>query len=134
MPINVILDSNFLLAPIDLHIDVFSKIEELLLGKVKFIVISPVYKELIKLANRRDKIGKKASLALRLLERCEIFDVNSKHGESVDDLIIKVSKELRAIVATKDYRLKKRLREHGVPVIFLKNTEIVCEPMIPEYF
>ncbi|MEM3521857.1 MAG: hypothetical protein QXD78_02280, partial [Candidatus Bathyarchaeia archaeon] len=89
MPINVILDSNFLLASIDLHVDVLSKVEELLLGKVKFIVISPVYKELLKLASRRNKIGKKANLALKLLEKCEIFNVNSIHEESVDDLIIK---------------------------------------------
>ncbi|MEM3506317.1 MAG: 30S processome protein Utp24 [Candidatus Bathyarchaeia archaeon] len=134
MPINVILDSNFLLASIDLHVDVLSKVEELLLGKVKFIVISPVYKELLKLASRRNKIGKKANLALKLLEKCEIFNVNSIHEESVDDLIIKASKDLKAIVATKDYKLKKRLRELGVPVIFLKNSKVICDPMIPEYF
>jgi len=134
MPINVIMDSNFLLAPIDLHVDIFSEIEELLLKKVRFIVISPVYKELVKLANRKDKIGKKAILALKLLERCEIFEIKPKHGESVDDLIIRASKELKAIVATKDYELKKRLRKQGIPVIFLKNNKVFCEPMIPEYF
>ncbi|MEM2896945.1 MAG: 30S processome protein Utp24 [Candidatus Bathyarchaeia archaeon] len=134
MPINVILDSNFLLAPIELHTDIFSKIEGLLLGKVRFIVISPAYKEIVKLANRKDKVGKKASSALKLLERCEILEVRPRHGESVDDLIVKASKELKAIVATKDYRLKKRLRRCGVPVIFLKDSEVLCEPMTPEYF
>jgi rRNA-processing protein FCF1 len=106
--------------PYELRIDIFERIEKLLLGRVKFIMISPVYDELKRLSRKHSKVGRQALFALKLAKRCQTMNVRLNESESVDDSLIRVSKEIKAIVATTDLKLKKRLRDMGVPVIYLR--------------
>lgn len=43
-----------------------------------------------------------------------------KPGESVDDALLRYALENNAIVATSDRELRRKLREHGVPEIYLR--------------
>ncbi len=121
LPYRVMLDSNFLLLLFVLRLDIFTEIENLLQGKVQFIVITPVRKELERLSQRNSELGRKAASALKLTERCVEIDVRLSRSETVDDALIRFAQEDRIIVATSDMALKKKLRDINVPVIYVRD-------------
>ena len=116
-PVRVLLDSNFLFLPVQFHIDIFEAIPDLLCRRVEFVLPSPVYEE-VKRAARRYKGPER--LAAALADRCRVVEVERLPGESVDDLIVRLAREWRCVVATNAARLRRRLREVGVPVIYLR--------------
>jgi len=116
-PIPVILDSNFLFLPIQFGIDIFEAIPDLLCRRVRFVLPSPIYEEIERVAERMRGPEK---LALELAGKCEVIQVERLPGESVDDLIARLAVEWGCPVATNDARLRKRLRALGVPVIYLR--------------
>lgn len=122
MSLKVLLDSNFFILPVSHKIDIFREIENLLCINVIFVTIQPVINELKRLSKKPTKLGKKASLALKFISKCNILDLDSKKFSkgNVDDLILEFSKNGKIIVATTDINLKKRLREIGTPVIYLR--------------
>ncbi len=61
-----------------------------------------------------------ASLALKLAEKCRIIHVKKVFNETHDDVIVRVTSKWKCPVATNDRELRKRLRNLGVPVIFLR--------------
>jgi len=85
------------------------------------ILISPTYKELLKMAEKGSpKMRQHVSLALKLTERCQVVDVKKKVNETHDDVIVRVASEWKCPVATNDRVLRKRLRHINVPVIYLR--------------
>ncbi len=120
LPYRVVLDSNFVFLPLTLRLDIFSEIEELLPGRVKFIVLEPVRKELERLARSNSELGRKASFALRFLDRCEEIMVRLGQSETVDEVIVRLAEGSKVIVATTDMALKKKLRDINVPVIYVR--------------
>ena len=134
MPVKVLLDSNFLMIPLELHIDVFQEIQNLLGKKVEFILIKPVYDELQTLSMGSSKVGRQAAYALKLAQRCRTMNVEAKARESTDYVIARVAKEKGAIVATLDLELRKRLRNISVPVIYLRErSRLEVDGIEPEY-
>ena len=120
MPVRVILDSNFLMMPIQFHIDVFRELDELLNQKVETVTPSPVYEEIKRIACGKSKLAKEAKLALKIAEKSEVFEVKLGPGESTDDLIVRLASEWGCLVATNDRELRRRLRDLTVPVIYLR--------------
>ena len=116
----VILDSNFLMMPIQFHIDVFRELDELLNQKVETVIPFPVYEEIKRIACGKSKLAKEAKLALKIAEKSEVLEVKLGPGESTDDLIVRLASELRCLVATNDRELRMRLRSLTVPVIYLR--------------
>lgn len=118
----VILDSNFLFVPIQFKVEIPDGIEALLNRRARLLLPRPVYDEIEKVATHGTaEEQKQAKLALELGELwCEIFDVETETGESVDDLIVRLANKLRCLVATNDRDLRKRLRQKDIPVIFLR--------------
>lgn len=117
----VILDSNFLLLPLNLKIDIFTEVEKLLATKVEFILVPEVLGEVEKLAgSKKVSISKKAKIALQLANtKCVKMDFKEKHlNVNVDDYIANLAEKYGYIVATADIRLKKKLRDKGIPVIY----------------
>jgi len=134
LPVRVLLDSNFLMIPLELHIDVFEEIQNLLGKRVEFILIKPVYHELRKLSTGSSKVGRQAAYALKLAQRCRTIDVEAKARESTDDAIAKFAKDKGAIVATVDLELRKRLRNINVPVIYVRErSRLEVDGIEPEY-
>jgi uncharacterized protein len=119
--IKIIFDTNFLFVPIKFHIDVVSESENLLDQRIDPLLISPVLDELQRMIARSSvKMAKEAGVALEYAKRLRFVEVDSKHDEKTDDVILRISEEWQCIVATNDSELKKRLRDIKVPVIYLR--------------
>ncbi len=108
------------MVPSQFRVDIFGEMERILNQKVEPIIISPVYEEAQRLAERSRVMGKKVSLVLRVVKEGKVIEIDRMEGETTDDLIIRLAREWSCPVATNDRRLRRRLREVGVPVIFLR--------------
>jgi len=116
----VILDANFLLLPFQFKIDIFGEIEALI-GRFEPIVLSTTIEELKKLsAKKSSKISRLALSALKVAEKCRLIEARAKPGENYDDVLLRVAREESCLVATNDRKLRNKLRETGVPTIFLR--------------
>jgi rRNA-processing protein FCF1 len=121
MVLNVIFDSNFLMDAPRFRVDALREIESHLGRNVRPILLSPVLEELENIARcQKPKDVKAAKLAMQIARSFVFEDVERKPGESVDDVIFKVAKERGWIVATNDKRLRLRLKNNSVPVIYLR--------------
>jgi rRNA-processing protein FCF1 len=121
-PLKVILDSNALFVPLQFKIDIFEEIKRLLNMKFELILLSPIRRELEKLAeNGSPKMQKNASYALKMAEKCKLVELDEKiAGSSPDDIIFQVAREWKSPVFTNDRELRKRLRNINVPVIYVR--------------
>jgi hypothetical protein len=116
----VIVDSNALFAPLQFKIDVFGELERLLNRRFELILLSPVKRELETLASESPpKTRRMATFALKLAERCRYVEVKSSK-KLVDDVIVETAAKWRTPVFTNDSRLRKKLRDISVPVIYLR--------------
>ena len=119
--LKVILDSNFLFIPSQFQVDVFEELSNLLNRRFDPVLLSPTYRELLEIAEKGSpKMRQQASLALKFAEKCRVVRVEKGLKETNDDVIVRVAAEWRCPVATNDKELRKRLRNVGVPVIFLR--------------
>jgi hypothetical protein len=85
------------------------------------ILLSPIYKEIMKMAEEGSpKMRQQVSMALKLVDKCQVIDVEKKVNETHDDVIVRVASDWKCPVATNDRVLRKRLRNINVPVIYLR--------------
>ena len=117
----VILDTNFLLLPIEFNLDIFEVIPEVLEDKVEFFIVDKSLNELTNLAKGRGKAGMAARVAMSLLQKKDVKVVKTKDDESCDDAIVRVAVTLGAIVATNDKNLRKKLKDFNVKTIYLRS-------------
>lgn len=121
MTLKVILDSNFLFVPPKFQIDIFEGLMNIVNQRFEPVLLSSTYNELRTMAEKGSpSLRKKASLALKLAERCSIVGVKQEIGEKHDDVILRMAGKWKCPVATNDRELRKKLRDNGIPVIFLR--------------
>lgn len=116
--LQVILDTNFLMIP-GLHgVDIFSELDRVLDRKYELVVPEVVMGELEHIKEEGDASERKAaSLALDLASRTK--EIPSQGP--ADEEIIRLAREKDEVaVGTNDSDLKKRARNEGIPVIFLR--------------
>ncbi len=119
--VKVVLDSNFLFVPSQFNLDIFEELANLLNQRFEPILLSSTLKELQGLAESASpKKRKQALLALKLAEKCRAVAVEKGSRETYDDVIVRVAAEWKSPVATNDRELRRRLRDLGVSVIFLR--------------
>ena len=119
--VKIILDSNALFVPLQFKIDVFEELKRLLNMNFELVLLSPVRRELERLAEKGSpKMCKNASYVLKLAEKCKLVEVNEKTAASTDDIIVKTAQEWKSPVFTNDKQLRKRLRDINVPVIYVR--------------
>ncbi len=111
----VILDTNALMIPGQFGVDIFAELEKL--DCDRFIVPSQVVLEL-KILYKKGGNKAEASLALSLLDRCEVVD--AKAEISTDDVIVQIAEDINAAVFTVDAELRKRLKDKGITTICLR--------------
>ena len=131
----VFLDSNFILVPLALGIDILQEIPKLVSGSVDLILLDAVKKELEELAHTSGpKLQRQIESSLRTIgPRCREVHVVSSAGETVDDLLVRVAIEKECPVATNDKALKRKLRHQGIPVIFVRqNSRLELEGWVDE--
>jgi len=121
-PLKIILDSNAFFVPLQFKIDVFEELKKLLNMNFELILLSPIRRELEKLAEKGSpKMRKNASYALKITEKCKLIELDEKTtGSSPDDAIFKVARKWKSPVFTNDRDLRKRLRNINVPVIYVR--------------
>jgi len=118
--LKVILDSNAFFVPLRFKIDILEDLKALLNRNFTPVLIPAVKLEIEKMAKTASpKVRKEAAYALKLAEKCSLIVVNEGEG-SADDLVVKAAQELNAAVFTNDTKLRKRLRNINVPVIYLR--------------
>lgn len=134
----IILDTNALIVPVQSGVDIFSELISMDFGEC--IVPSGVVRELELIAgggrrgrgrgdagtNAHTRSGadrNAARVALSLLTRCRIVDTEG----NVDDAIIELAIESGCAVLTNDSELKKRLRDRGVAVVYLRQRKYLVE-------
>lgn len=94
---------------------------KLLNQKYEPVTLSTTLQELHEIAEKASpKLQKQAATALKLAEKCQVFDVKREKEETNDDVIVRIAAQLRTPVATNDRELRRRLRDIDVPVIFLR--------------
>jgi len=119
--LRIIIDSNFLLVPAQLKLDIFEGLMNLLNQNYESIVLSTTIDELRSIVKRgAPKLRKQAEMALKLAEKCSLVSVDRKTGETNDEVIIRVAKQRKWLVATNDSELRKRLRNISIPVVYVR--------------
>lgn len=119
-----IIDTNVLIYIFTKKVDVFSQLREM--GFKRFAFPTQTIEELEKLRISLKGMERKAvEFALNLIRNCnecEIFEVDA---EGNDNAIIKLASMIGATVITNDKQLRKRAKDHGIPVGYLRELKYV---------
>ena len=113
----VILDSSAIMMCFEFSVDLEKELTRLL-GLYHIVIPSSIIRELEFLSKNgkgKKKINAKASL--KLLERYESIAVDEKNA---DDSLVELARSMKSVVVTNDKELRKRLKEHLLPVVFLR--------------
>ncbi len=129
----IVLDTNMLMT-VARGINVFEQIEDIIDTKPDYIVLTPIIKELEKLAkSSKPSISKPARLALEIARMyCKVVNIDIKNMPT-DDLILYYAKENKCGVATNDRELRKKLRREGIPEIYLREEKMMVDVEGIEY-
>ncbi|NQU79275.1 nucleotide-binding protein [Candidatus Woesearchaeota archaeon] len=117
----IILDTNFLLIPIQFKVDIFSEIDRLISEPYKLCIIDSTLDELNKIketASGKDKNA--ANLAIQLLKAKNVHTITTSKDKNVDNLIVELAESPEYLVATQDKELKQRLKANKIKIIILK--------------
>jgi len=113
--VRVILDTNFLMLPGRLGVDIFKEIDRELCMNHKLFVLSSTEKELKNLVeNARGSEKEAAKIGLELMKRCEILNAEKEPDIAIFDFINE-----NTVVATTDKELRKKLKKKGVKTLYL---------------
>ena len=123
----VIPDTNFLLVPGQFGVDIVSELNRILDVKFKVVIPNVVLQELEVIEKKtrgRDLLA--VRMAKRLAERFETVEIGEFGRRPIDDQIYDFAvKNERVIVCTNDKALRRRLREKGIPVVYLRSKKIL---------
>ncbi len=125
MKVLVLMDTNALLMMME-RTGLFECIEESLETKPIYACTESVVKELEEIKRRGGPLSWKASLALeKIVPACRIL---SRKASNTDDDIVENAIEARdegyhVIVATSDRDLRKKLRKHGIPTAYYRESQ-----------
>jgi len=116
----IILDTNFLLIPIQFKVDIFTEIDKICLFKYKLFIVDKTVDELKKIIEgQKGKHKFAAKIALQLIKKKNISVIKTKEGK-VDDLILELLNK-DCILATQDNLLRKKAVKKGIKTIALRS-------------
>ena len=122
----ILLDTNFLLIPYQFRMDIFTQIDRIMHFPYKIFVLDKSVEELKKIVEEQKGKNKDAAkIALKLIAIKNISIVKTKGSKRTDDVIVELSSENSYIVATQDKDLKRRLINHRIEVIVLRQKKIL---------
>jgi len=118
--LRVILDTNFLVLPLEERIDVLDQIRDLLGARpIPILLLESLEEALNKCVSSSPSERRLFKSALNLLDNIAIESSGIVQGK-VDERILQFSIRRKAIVATNDKELRKRLRSLGVTVLYFR--------------
>ena len=109
----ILLDTNFLIAPFQLNVTIFRDFEEKYPG-CSFYTLDEALKEAKSIES-----GKYGDLVEELVDKEDIEVLETEGTGEVDDLLVELSSEF--LVATNDKELKNRISDRGRPVAFIRS-------------
>jgi len=116
--VKVLFDTNALMMPVQFGIDIFRDVEALA-GAYDPVTLTDVQEELAGLAHGRGRDAAAAKVGFALSRRCTLE--SSEHPEiPVDDRIVRYARDNGCIVATNDRGLRKKLLDHQIDVICMR--------------
>ena len=121
----IILDTNFLLIPVQFKVDIFEEIRRISDFRYQLCIIDKSIDELKKITltgNTKDKAA--AKLALKLVELKKIKKIETKSHKQVDELILDSAKK-DDFVATQDKELKQKLKKRHIPIVILRQRKFL---------
>lgn len=123
----VVPDTNFLLVPGQFSVDIVSELNRILDVRFRILIPNVVLEELDVIERKtRGKDLLAVKIAKKIVERFETVDIGKFGERPIDDQIYEFAvNNGRVIVCTNDKGLKKRLREKGVPVVYLRSKKIL---------
>ena len=120
----ILLDTNFLLIPVQFKVDIFSEIARIITFEYKLLVLDKTIEELKSIVeNQKGKHNEAAKIALQLLKIKKVNIIKTKSSKGTDDEIIYYAENKKCFVATQDKDLKRRLVNQGNSVIILKQKQ-----------
>jgi rRNA-processing protein FCF1 len=128
--IHVLLDTNFLLLPFQRHIDIYEEIPRLLGGHVQFLILPQILTELKWLETKGSAKDRAAARSTRMLitRHCHLIeDLPSTIQElDADSALLHFALQTKAIVATNDGELRRKLMNQGSRAIFLRKLAVLA--------
>jgi len=119
--VKVALDSNFLMLPTVKRINLISELDRLINFNYKLITPSCVVDELKRLVDHGKPLERRrARFALKLLEELGVEVEGEPSFKAVDEALLQGALHHGWLVATNDSELRRKLRDRGVPVIYLR--------------
>ena len=117
--VNVVLDTNALMMPLEFGIDLFGELTGLL-GAYDALVPAEVITELRGLAIGSGRNPAAARFGLTVAARCTLIPELDEEIP-VDDKVVRRAEEFNAVVVTNDKALRKKLLDKGIPVVVLRS-------------
>ncbi|MCD6574022.1 MAG: hypothetical protein J7K95_08035 [Thermoplasmata archaeon] len=114
---NVVLDTNALLFPYQLGINIEKEITRLL-GICRIMVPTSVIKEAERLAAGDGSVSTAAKLGLSIVRKRDFQIIETVYEG--DDGVMDVAVKMNAAIVTNDKELKKKAKEMGLPVIYVR--------------
>jgi len=111
-PKPIILDTSFLLFALKQKIDFYAELRRIIDTNFKLFIVDKQVPEL-----EKRELGK---LALKLLKHYKVSIIKTTSKKSVDDLILEQALAKDAYVATQDRKLKRKLKEHNIKTITVR--------------
>jgi uncharacterized protein len=115
----ILLDTNFLLVPIQFKIDIFHDL------KAELFTLDSCIDELQKIAEKKSLGGQEARAALAMLAGEKIKTIPSKE-KTVDKAILAAAGDFQ-FVATNDRELISLLKAKGVRIIRVRQKKLIIE-------
>ena len=113
----VILDSSAVIMCFEVSIDLEKELTRLL-GAYRIVVPCSIIRELELLSKKGEDNKKiKAKAALAFVNKYETVNVG---GKNADDSLISLAVSINGIVVTNDKKLRERLKDKSVSVVFLR--------------
>ncbi|MFH1247188.1 MAG: hypothetical protein V1644_02295 [Candidatus Micrarchaeota archaeon] len=120
MAIKVILDTNFLLLPFQHKLDFEMEVEQLLEEPHDFVVLGQCVDELKEMSARHRRFSPASRAALAFIAK-RGFVIERGFFGSPDNALLEYCKAKNAILCTLDVALRRRAKNFGVRVIFLRD-------------
>lgn len=123
----ILLDTNFLLIPYQFKVDIFTELDRVCNFNYKIFALDKTVEELNKIIyEQKGKNKGAAKVALNLISIKNIEIIKTKSDKRTDDIIVDTASKEGFIAATQDKDLKRRLINHGVSVIVLKQKKVLA--------
>jgi len=121
--LRVVLDTNFVLIPIQFKVDVFTEIKRLINEPYELCIYQGSIDELSDLAKGNSKSALIAKTALKLIKQKNLKSLPNSINEKYADNLILEGVTSEDIVCTQDQALKRLLRSRhkGIRLIALKS-------------